>query len=205
MKDKASSRLAALRDRLSRNGEAEATIGDIVDSAGSAGQELTLAALTVLSLVPGPSALVFGPMILIVAFQAVTGAERLRLPEFIRRRHLRNDLVLSGLDKGVSALQRLENWLGPRRLWPLSRRATRVALALPFLVLSTILTIPLPLPLGNLAPAAGLIALTFALVSEDGVAILFGWIASLAAVAWTTTILWQSARFIDWIGKAAAG
>ncbi len=203
MKDKISSRLAATRARLSKNGEAEATIGDIVDSAGAAGQELTLAALTFLSLVPGPAALIFGPMILIIAVQIVIGGERLRLPEFIRRRRLRNDLVLSGLDKGVSTLQRIESWLGPHRLWPLSDRATRVTLALPLLIMPAILTIPLPFPFGNLAPAASLIALTFALVSRDGVAVLFGWISSVVAVAWTATVLWQGARFIDWIAKAA--
>ncbi|PWB81588.1 MAG: hypothetical protein C3F11_14910 [Methylocystaceae bacterium] len=196
---KISSRLAAVHNRLSRRGGPEATVGDIVDSAGAAGHELALAALTLLSLIPGPSTLVLGPLILIVAFQAVTGAKRLRLPEFLRRRRLRSDLVLAGLAKGVAGVRRIEDWLGPRRLLPLTSLAARAMLALPFLVMAAVLTIPIPVPLANLAPAASLVVLTFGLVSRDGLAILLGWISSVATLAWTAAIFWRGARFLDWI------
>lgn len=204
MKGKLSSRLAAVHDRLSRHDRPEATIGDIVDHAGATGPELVLAALTLLSVIPGPTVLALGPMIFIVAVQALAGAERLRLPEFFRRRRLRSDLVLAGLAKGVAGVRRVENWLGPRRPWPLASATARMALALPFLVMAALLTLPIPIPFANLAPAVSLIVLTFGLISRDGVAISLGWLTSVATLAWTATILWQGARFLDWIVNGAA-
>lgn len=203
MKGKLSSRLAAVHDRLSRHDRPEATIGEIVDNAGAAGHELVLAALALLSVIPGPSSLALGPMIFIVALQALTGAERLRLPGFLRRRRLRNDLVLAGLAKGIAAVRRLEDWLGPRRLFPVADRTARAMLLIPFLAMAAALTLPIPIPFANVAPAASLILLTIGFISRDGAAILAGWMASVATLAWIATILWHGARFLDWIVNGA--
>lgn len=196
---KISSRLAAVRDHLASHDGPETTIGDIVDKSGPAGQELTLLALTFFSTIPGPSALVFGLLILLVGAQAIVGAERLRLPEFVRRRRLRNDLIVAGLTRGVSTLQRFEDWLGPHRLWPLTSRVTRIALAAPLLAMTVALTLPLPFPFANLAPAISLIVIALGLILRDGVAVLLGWLSSLVALAWTAAFLWQGAKLIEWL------
>lgn len=198
---KISSRLADIRDRLADHDSHETTIGDIVDKSGPAGLELTLLALTFFSAIPGPSALVFGLLIFLVGAQAVIGAERLRLPEFVRRRRLRNDLVVAGLTRAVSTLQRIEDWMGPHRLWPLTPRLTRSALAVPLLAMSAALTLPVPFPFANLGPAISLIAIAVALILRDGLAVLFSWLLSFAALGWLAAILWQSVKVIEWITR----
>lgn len=196
MNRKASSRLAKVGDRIQRDGP-ETTVGDVVDSLGPTGLGLMLLVLTLLSAVPGISGLIFGPMIALLSIQVVIGARRLWLPEFVRRRRLRSDRVQVRLANGVSALQRVESWLEPRRLLPLTNRVARLALAIPLFSMAAIMT--LPLPFGNVAPAAALIVLSLGLVTRDGLAIILGWVLSVVALVWTATILWHGAKVLEWI------
>jgi hypothetical protein len=195
---KLSSRLAAMLHRIESNDRRDATVGEIVDKAGPAGLELTLLALTFLTIIPGPSAFIVGALIFLIGIQALAGAERLRLPAFIRARSVRSAWLSAGLAKGASAVRRVEERLGPRRLWPLTERTTRSALAVPLLVMAVALTLPLPLPFANLAPAVSLIVIALGLVVRDGVAVLLGWLASLFALAWTGALVWQSKKLIEW-------
>jgi hypothetical protein len=199
----ASGQLTVLARRFERN-EDQVSLGEVLDGLGQTGLGMTLLVLTLPALIPipGPFGLVFGLLIAFVSLQIMIGARRLWLPRFIQNRRMDASSVALVANKAALLLDRVEHWLKPRRLLPLTGRIGRIALAVPVLVMA--LTLALPIPLGNVPPAASLIAFALGLMTRDGLAVIVGLVLSIFAVLWMTMLILFGAEILDialrWIG-----
>lgn len=78
----------------------------------------------------------------------------------------------------------------------LTGRIARIACALPILLMSIV--IMLPVPLGNFAPALALIFIAVGFTARDGLAVLGGLAASLLALGWIFFLLLYGAAALEW-------
>ena len=194
----ASSRLSDLGQRFTASQTAP-TVGEVMDAMGPAGLGLVLLVLTLPALIPlpGPFGIAFGLAIALIALQVLLGAIRLWLPAFLRRRTVPQGVLRGIVDYGVPLMRRLEVWLRPRRLLPLTGRLARIGLAIPLIAMAA--TLALPIPFGNLLPAASLIAFALGFLTRDGYAVLAGLALSLVALAWTGVLVTFGSRIAAWI------
>jgi hypothetical protein len=194
----ASGQLRRLGQRLAEREQAT-SLGEMIDGLGQTGLGMTLLVLTLPALIPipGPFGMVFGTMIAFVSVQVMFGARRLWLPDLLRRRRLTAASVKTIVDKAVPLLEKVEVWLKPRRLLPLTGRLAQMALAIPLFVMAV--TLALPVPLGNVPPAASLIMFSLALMLRDGVAVIVGLVLAVLAVLWMTLLIVSGAEILDWL------
>jgi hypothetical protein len=164
---------------------------------GVSGLATTTLLLTLLSLIPlpGPFGILFGSLLALIALQFMAGSRRLHLPSSVRRWTLPATTFPLLLSHGIPLIKRMEGWAAPRRMLPLSGRRARVLLGLPLLTMATVLA--LPIPLGNLMPAASLIAISLGLIARDGVLVLLGLGTSVVAVVWTGALLLIGAEMFE--------
>ncbi len=189
-----SGQLNALGRRIEAQGADTVSLGDLVDGLGQAGIGMTILLLTLPALipVPGPFGMVFGSLIAFVSAQLMFGARRLWLPELVRQRALPTASVVSMVDRGAPLFGRVEHWLKPRRMLPLTGIAGRMAIGVPLLLMGV--AVALPVPLGNVPPAASLICLALGLMLRDGAAILLGLVLAVLAALWFVILFFFGAR-----------
>lgn len=192
----ASGQLQRLGQRMAERGPV-VSLGELIDGLGQTGLGMTLLVLTLPALIPipGPFGLVFGTLIAFVSLQVMAGARRLWLPDLLRRRQLSTATIENIVERGVPILRRVEAWLKPRRLLPLTGRLARMALAVPLFVMAV--TLALPVPLGNVPPAASLIMFSLALMLRDGMAVIAGLVLAVLAVLWMALLIVSGAEILD--------
>ncbi|UFZ06695.1 exopolysaccharide biosynthesis protein [Bradyrhizobium ontarionense] len=183
----------------------EPSVGELFDGLESEGLGLTLLLLTLPALIPlpGPFGMVFGTLVAIVALQILFGAERLWLPETLRRRPVPQRLLRKVIRAGLDWAGFAERGLREDRLAWLTGRRARMLLALPLLLMAV--TIILPIPMGNVMPALALIAASIGFMACDGLAVLVALLIAMAAVVWTAVLLYTGAAAADYAATLLAG
>ena len=167
-------------DVLRRLGESEhdrVSVGAILEAFGDRafGALLLVFALpNALPMPPGTSAILGAPLVFI-AFQLMIGRAVLWLPRFITERSMRREDFRTLTEKVIPWIMRLERLLKPRAQWLTTPVADRFTGAACFL-LSLILF--LPIPFGNMPPAAAISAFALGMIEADGAAIAIGWLAA---------------------------
>ncbi|ABQ37337.1 exopolysaccharide biosynthesis protein [Bradyrhizobium sp. BTAi1] len=176
----------------------EPSVGELFDRLESEGLGLTLLLLTIPALIPlpGPFGMVFGTFVAVVALQILFGAERLWLPETVRRRPVPQRLLRKVIRAGLDWAGVAERALREDRLVWLTGRTARMVLALPLLLMAV--TIILPIPMGNVMPALALIAASIGFMAGDGLAVLVSMLIAMAAVVWTAVLLYTGAAAADY-------
>jgi len=176
----------------------EPSIGELFDGLESEGLGLTLLLLTLPALIPlpGPFGMVFGTLVAMVALQILFGAERLWLPETLRRRPVPQRLLRNVIRAGLDWAGFAERGLREDRLVWLTGRTARMLLAVPLLLMAV--TIILPIPMGNVMPALALIAASIGFTAGDGLAVLLSILIGMAAVVWTAVLLYTGAAAADY-------
>ncbi len=189
-----SGQLTALGRRMEALGSPVVTLGELVDGLGQAGIGMTILLLTLPALipVPGPFGMVFGSLIAFVSVQLMCGARRLWLPEFVRRRPLPVASVKAMVDRGAPLFGRVEHWLKPRRMLRMTGIGGRMALGAPLLLMG--ISVALPVPLGNVPPAASLICLALGLMMRDGAAVLLGLVLAVLSALWFALLFFFGAQ-----------
>ncbi len=182
----------------------EPSIGELFDRLESEGLGLTLLLLTLPALIPlpGPFGMVFGTLVALVALQILLGAERLWLPEQLRRRPVPQRLLRKIIRAGLDWAGYAERGLREDRLVWLTGRPARMLLALPLLLMAV--TIILPIPMGNVMPALALIAASIGFMAGDGLAVLVSILIAMAAVVWTAVLLYTGAAAADYAATLLA-
>jgi len=127
---------------------------------------------------PGASAFLGLPLV-IVSAQMVYGRRQAWLPAFVMNRSL-----------SAAQFSRVTNWLVPRltqlerivrpRYWPFWRRQGDRVIGVIALILSIVVT--LPIPLGNWLPAFATALLGLALSERDGVLFAIGGVVGIASI-----------------------
>lgn len=159
------------------------TIGQLVDSLG----ERTFGALMFIFAVPniiptppGTSAILGLPLV-ILTWQVLIGRQSLWLPALVRERRISRDMLQTFVNKVTPVMTRLERVLRPRLSLIVNSNAAERAIGLVAFPLALILF--LPIPFGNIMPAAAIACLALGLAERDGLAVGFGYVLSLASVA----------------------
>jgi len=144
---------------------------------GHAGLIFVLAAPNMLPTPPGTSGVLGVPLILL-SLQLMLGMRRPWLPEPVRRRGVSTKRFAVVAEK-LSPLTRRAEALTARRLDPLTGLVGRRVVGALCLCLSVVLA--LPIPLGNVVPAAAISLLALGLLARDGLAVTAG--SAVAAIA----------------------
>jgi hypothetical protein len=131
------------------------------------------------------------PMIFVVA-QAFVGRTTPWVPESIGRRSMARGRLQDFIARMHPRLERIEAAIHRRYTWWVTgvpRRAMHVACALAIVILA------LPIPFDNLFPAWAILFFCLALLEDDGLMAMFGWLMTMVTLAWTV--------FLFSIGQAA--
>jgi hypothetical protein len=125
------------------------------------------------------------PMLLLLA-QYCAGRPAPALPAFLGRKGLPRGKLHDFLDRIRRPIERLESTIHPRfEGWVrgLPRRLLQAAWGLLVLLLA------LPLPFDNLLPAWTILFFCLALIEDDGVMAMLGWLFTLLTAVWTAFLL----------------
>jgi hypothetical protein len=176
-------------------------VGELVDGLGPEGLGLALLMLALPALIPlpGPFGMVFGTFVLLVACQMLFGAERFWLPARLRNQRLSQPVVRRLIAQALPWIGRVESVLRESRLHMFTGRVARIACALPILLMSV--AIMLPIPLGNFAPALALVFIAIGFTARDGLAVLAGLSTSLVALGWTFLLVLFGAAALKWVAQ----
>ncbi len=142
-----------------------ANLRDELGDRGFAALLVIFAAVNLLPLPPGTSAILGIPLI-IVSAQMVLGRQSAWLPEFILQKSITHDRFAAMSGRVTPKLKRLERIVQPR-YWPFSRRHADKWIGTAAFVLAIAVTIPIPF--GNWLPAFAIAILGIALSERDGI------------------------------------
>jgi len=138
-----------------------------------------------LGAIPGLST-VFGLPQIFLALQMLAGRETPWLPGWLAARSISGADFRVVVDKAMPHLLRIEKALRPRLL-VLSSPAFERALGLAFVVLASIVS--LPIPFGNQPPAVAIAIASLGLMEEDGIFISAGLVIGLLATALAVAVV----------------
>lgn len=193
---------AALRRLIDGLGDDErVAIGEVVRRLGSKGFGLALIALALPAMIPipGPFGMVTGSCLVLVAWQMLAGHRRLSLPSFLASRRVAVGGLRQVIDRAVPWLQRLETVMRRDRWRSLTGRSSRAWMGVPVLVLAVVLA--LPIPFGNVGPVISLMVIGLALMTRDGLALMFGLVLTAATIGWTAALFFAGARIAAYLGS----
>lgn len=189
-----------------RGEDERVTIGQILDALDARAFGIATLLFAIPSCVPMPPGVptVVGVALLIVSLQMVTGRKELWLPAFITRNGFSRRALISGLERFVPFLRMIERVARPRLLF-MSGGAGTVLIGLLILIMAIVLILPLP-PGGNFPPAVACAILGLGLVERDGLILLLGALATIAAsvVVWlvTAAVIDALPALAGWIASA---
>jgi len=135
--------------------------------------------------IPWLSTITGVPMLLLLV-QFFAGRPVASLPGFIGRRGLHRGKLQTFLGRARRFIQWLERTVHVRHEWWVSglpRRLLLIAWSLNMLVLA------LPIPFDNLFPAYAILFFCLALIEDDGVMAMLGWLLTVVTAVWTVFLL----------------
>jgi hypothetical protein len=163
------------------------------------GRRSIVALLLVLALpmalpIPAPGlSILFGAPLILISVQLLFGRHRAWLPTCVAQRSMSRDDFAALVGRAIPTLHRLERIVRPRWGW-MAADWTMAPIGAICLVLSIIIT--LPLPLGHTLPGTAISILALGLLERDGVAISLG--LAIAALAMVVVIV-ASGGIISWL------
>lgn len=168
--------LAAVRGESER-----VTIAEIIDALDARAFGLATLIFAIPSVIPMPPGVptVVGIALLIVSIQMVIGRQELWLPGILSKRGFERKAIVSGFEKIKPQLEFVEKFARPRLLFLTGKLGT-IVIGVVILIMAIILILPLP-PGGNFPPALACAILGMGLVERDGLIVLIGLLATIAA------------------------
>jgi hypothetical protein len=182
------------------------TVGQILDTLDARAFGLATLIFSIPSIIPMPPGVptVVGIALLIVSTQMVFGRQELWLPGFLTRRSFSRPAMVSAMEKFAPRIEAIEKIASPRLMF-LTGRIGTILIGLVVMFMAVVLILPLP-PGGNFPPALACFVLGMGLAERDGVIVLVGLLASIAATAavWVVTSLFIRSLpgFIDWLANS---
>ncbi len=169
---------SAILKSLADSEKERLSLRDVIKAAGARahGFGLLLFALpeTIPVPLPGVSAIIAVPLILIAAHQIAFG-EGAGLPQRVLKQTIPTSVIQKVTKLTAPVLQWTESWSHPR-LKPVAHRHRLIGVVC--LLLGIVLLAPIPF--GNFVPALGIVVIAFGMLQQDGVVILIGLSFALA-------------------------
>ncbi len=188
-----------------RGDSEKVSVRGIIDALDARSFGLAVLLFALPSVVPMPPGVptVVGIILLIVAVQMVIGQKELWLPGILSRREFDRKSLVSAFEGLAPKLAILEKVMKPRLLF-MTGRVGSVLIGVVVLVMAIVLILPLP-PGGNFPPALACAVLGLGLAQRDGVTVLIGLVASVAAavaVSFVTVVFIRTLPdLINWLGS----
>jgi hypothetical protein len=159
------------------------TIGQLVDSLGERAFGALMFIFAVPNIIPTPpgTSAILGLPLVILTYQVMMGRQSLWLPQAVRKRQISRNLLQTFVAKILPVMARLERILRPRFGFVVSSDLAERVIGLVAFPLALILF--LPIPFGNIPPAAAIACLSLGLAERDGLAVLLGYVLSAVSVA----------------------
>jgi hypothetical protein len=159
------------------------SIGQLVDSLGERAFGALMFIFAVPNVIPTPpgTSAILGLPLVILTWQVLVGRQTLWLPQLVRNRRISKEMLTSFVTKVTPVMAKLERVLKPRLGFVVSSNLAERLIGLVAFPLALILF--LPIPFGNIPPAAAIACLALGLAERDGLAVLVGYVLSLASVA----------------------
>jgi hypothetical protein len=142
--------------------------------------------------IPGVSTITGLPM-LFVAVQMALGHKRVYLPRWIADSSIATADFQKLITKVAPWLRRVEKLMRPRI--PLLTQGSAERWLGAFCVLLAFLLV-LPIPLGNLLPALGILFIALGLIESDGVCVLVGIAIGIAAWGFLSGLVWVAVQTV---------
>jgi hypothetical protein len=181
--------LETLERLFSGDHQSALTLDDFLGGLQGRSYAFAIAALNVPNCIPTGipwlSTITGLPMVFLLV-QFFAGRPVPSLPGFIGRRGLRRGKLQVFLGRARRYIRWLENTVHVRHEWwvnGLPRRVLLIAWALNIVVLA------LPIPFDNLFPAWAIFFFCLALIEDDGVMAMLGWLLTLVTAVWTVFLL----------------
>lgn len=143
---------------------------------------------------PGVST-VLGVVMIFLAYRLVFPEPR-GLPRFIGDRTLPAGFQVKVVNGSLRLLRWLEKFVKPRRTAWLRTRPARAFNALLIVILSLLLSLPLPIPFTNQPPGFSILLIALAMLEEDGLLIWFGYAGTVLTAAWFTMLAFLGERAV---------
>ena len=159
------------------------TIGQLADSLGDrafGALMFIFAVPNALPMPPGTSAILGLPLV-ILTWQVLVGRHSLWLPKLVRDRRISREMLERFVSKVTPIMARLERILKPRLGFLVTSDVAERMIGLVTFPLALILF--LPIPFGNIPPAAAIACLALGLAERDGLAVAVGYALALASTA----------------------
>ena len=174
----------ALSDLLNQlcQGDAPLTVGEMLAHFGERAFGAMLFAFSVPNLLPLPpgSSTILGAPLLLLAPQLMFGVQHPWLPKALKNKSIDRRTLAKALEKIIPRLRNFEKVSKNRLDFVFGDVGDRV-IGLVCTLLAAVLI--LPIPLGNMVPAAAIGALSFGLVQRDGAVVLAGYGIALTSAA----------------------
>jgi hypothetical protein len=156
-------------------------VREMVDHFGHRAFGAMLFAFSVPNLLPLPpgSSAVLGLPLVLLAPQLALGVKSPWLPRFAAERTVDRQALARGFSRIIPRLEQLERLLTPRLPFLFGPVGDRL-IGLVCFILALVLV--LPIPLGNMAPAGAIAALSLGLTQRDGALVLFGYLLACLSV-----------------------
>jgi hypothetical protein len=135
--------------------------------------------------IPWLSTVTGAPMLLLLA-QYFAGRAVPSLPRVIGRRGLSRGKLQDFLGRARRYIRWLENAVHARYEWWVTGTPRRLLLAAWSF---DVLILAVPIPFDNLFPAFAILFFCFALIEDDGLMAMLGWLLTAVTVVWTTFLL----------------
>ncbi|MCX7349440.1 MAG: exopolysaccharide biosynthesis protein [Alphaproteobacteria bacterium] len=161
----------------------DTTIGALADSLGERAFGALMFIFAVPNAIPMPpgTSAILGLPLVILTWQVLAGRQSLWLPQVVRKRRISRDMLHTFVTKVTPIMARLERVLKPRLGFIVSSNIAERLIGLVAFPLALILF--LPIPFGNIPPAAAIACLALGLAERDGLAVIVGYALSAASVA----------------------
>jgi hypothetical protein len=170
--------------------EDKVSFGEMVDALGERSFGLLLIMLALPNCIPFPGvpgvSFVTGMAILYISVQLILARDEPALPAWLNRKSFTRGQLSHFIVKTNPLLRWLEKPIRPRLSPMVAGPGERM---IGFIALVHAITLALPIPMGNLPQGIALILLALALIELDGLMAIFGYLASIAAVAWLSAVV----------------
>jgi hypothetical protein len=180
------------------------TIRGVIEAFGDRAFGFVLILFSLPNCVPAPPgvAAIVGTPVLIFGIQMMLGHHRPWLPSFIMRRTVSVATLRRVIDVAEPRLRWLEAFCRPRHVWLFNPLGDRIVGLFAFLAAISVL---IPFPGTNFPPSIALVMVSIAVMEEDGVLLILGYLVGLAGLAYTATVTGAAfhlgkAAFVNWFG-----
>jgi len=151
---------------------------------------LIMLLLSIVATAPGIS-IVAGLLLLVAAFQMITGRPAPTFPSWIATRPLPTRHLGAVVKCAIPTLRYFEKIVYPR--WPTPAQATKRVVGIAIIILSARLLLN-PLPMSNIVPALVMTLISLAYLEEDGLMLLIGLLIGFVALAVDLSVLGEIVR-----------